>query len=102
MAMTSKRRGPDRQGSIRVIQRSKATTGREQPQDRAAPLDPESCLTVIAIHQNGPRDREASAPERVLAFSAPQAPRGSSQILIGWVPGRGDDRNATATDAVEW
>jgi hypothetical protein len=61
-----------------------------------------SSSTVFVVHEHGADDAGSSTPERVLTFQAPKTARGSSQLLIGWVPGRGNDRRATATEAVEW
>jgi hypothetical protein len=70
-------------------------------QESSAPRFTGGRSTVI-VHEHGADDAGSSAPGRVLTFEVPKVARGSSQFIIGWVPGRGDDRNATATDAVEW
>jgi len=68
----------------------------------AEPSAPQTRKTVIAVRGDETGAPETSAADRILTFTAPDAPKGSRQILIGWVPGRGNDRNATATDAFEW
>jgi hypothetical protein len=67
-----------------------------------APAVPQARKTVVAVRSEETAAPETSAADRILTFTAPEAPKGSRQILIGWVPGRGNDRNATATDAFEW
>ena len=102
--MNHKWRGavPDR--TVSVIQTPPASTHPESSHEGIVPgpSGPQARQTVIAVRLNESGDPEASASHRILAFTAPAAPRGSSQILIGWVPGRGNDRNATATDTFEW
>ena len=59
-------------------------------------------MTVLTVHEHRTGDAETPDLDRVLTFTALNARKGSGQFIIGWVPGRGNDRNATATDVVEW
>jgi hypothetical protein len=54
--------------------------------------------TVMTVEDTG----DTSAPDRTLAFTAANVARGAGQFIIGSVPGRGNDRNATNAVAVEW
>jgi len=99
--MNHKRRGAVPVSTVSVLEAPSASTHLESTHQGTEPEPSvQARKTVVAVEEAGPPYRPA--PHRILTFTAPAAPRGSSQIIIGWVPGRGSDRSATATDTFEW
>ena len=104
MARTAKRRDVSKARTLKVIQRSSAAAGSAQPPEGSVPLPQgtQADATIVVVHEHGASGTEPPVPDRILTFAIPLVAKGSSQILIGWVPGRGSDPNATAMDAVVW
>jgi len=104
MATTIKRRGANKEMTVRVIPRASAPTGAQglgQFAAGGAPVTP-GIQTAVIARERGVESSQIRATGHVLTFAATDATRGSRQFLIGWVPGRGSDRDATVSEAVEW
>ena len=93
--------------TLRVIHRASVTdtaAGLELSAAGGAPVTPsiQTTMTVVIAHEQAAKVAKTSSRERILTFAAREVARGGRQFLIGWAPGRGNDRNATVTEAVEW
>jgi hypothetical protein len=107
MATSTRPRVANKGKVLRVIQRVSVAVGDVSPARSAASGAPvalgiQTTMTVVIVHEQGAHVSKASVLDRTLTFAAPIGARGVRQFLIGWVPGRGSDWNATATEAVEW
>jgi hypothetical protein len=108
MATTIMPRAANRGKTLRVIHRASVTVaaaGRELSVAGGAPVPPtiQTTMTVVTAHEQAAKNAKTSSHERILTFAARSVARGGGrQFLIGWAPGRGSDRNATVTEAVEW
>jgi hypothetical protein len=92
MATTTNPRTANTGKSFRVVESSTV----------AADATGESVTTVVVAEEDGAGGQALSAPSHTLTFTARNVARGASQFLIGSVPGRGSDRSATFTEAVDW
>lgn len=103
MATTLRREVPKAAVALRIVHTATTATGSDPTREGSeTAAGGQTNMTVLTVHEHGTGDAETPAVDRVLTFTALNARKGSGQFFIGWVPGRGSDRNATATDAVEW
>ena len=103
MATTSRREVAKTSVTLRIVHTATSASGSAQTPEGCEPAPAgQTDMSVLAVHEHGTGDAETPALDRVLTFTALNARKGSGQFIIGWVPGRGNDRNATATDVVEW
>jgi hypothetical protein len=92
MATTTNPRTANTGKSFKVVQSSTAAAGPTEG----------SVTTVVVAEEDGAGGQALSTPIRTLTFTARDVARGASQFIIGSVPGRGSDRNATFAEAVDW
>lgn len=102
MATTLRRQVPKTAVVLRIVHSATVASGDPTREGCETAAGGQNDMTVLAVHEHRAGDAETPAVDRELTFTALNARKGSGQFFIGWVPGRGNDRDATATDAVEW
>jgi hypothetical protein len=92
MATATRPRTANKGMSVEVVHKTLVRAGEES----------HDTVTVVIAQEKVARPPRTCTADRTLTFAAPDVAPGRSQFLIGWAPGRGSDRNATVTEAVEW